>query len=85
MPRDFQHQSQNQRQSLAEQLVQKLPRQEEVELSFLMGAPAPDVEPQTDWALLTPSPHWTQLTGIFSDGRARESCGFLIKKSDARS
>ena len=35
--------------------------------------------------LLHPSPHWTQLTGISSDGRAGESCGFLIKKSDARS
>jgi hypothetical protein len=48
MKHDFQHQSRDQRQSLAEQLMQKLPRQEEVELSFLIGARAPDVEPQTD-------------------------------------
>jgi hypothetical protein len=49
MPHDFQHQSQDSRQSLSEQIDRiRRHREEEVELSFLIGAPAPDVEPQTD-------------------------------------
>jgi hypothetical protein len=48
MPYDFQDQSQDQRRGIAEQLMDKLPRGEECELSFLIGAPQPKHQPETD-------------------------------------
>jgi hypothetical protein len=48
MSYDFQHRSQPERLSMAEQLAKQLPQEEEVELSFLVGCPEPKHKPETD-------------------------------------
>jgi hypothetical protein len=44
----FEHRSQGERLSLGEALFQAMCRGKEVELSFLVGAPAPRQAPETD-------------------------------------
>ena len=44
----FENRSQDQRLSMGEQLLRQIGQGEEVELSFLVGAPAPRQAPETD-------------------------------------
>jgi hypothetical protein len=46
--KNFENRSQDQRLSMGEQLMRQIGQGEEVELSFLIGAPAPRLPPETD-------------------------------------